>query len=580
MFAAYLNPAIFTMIMLAIPGLGCKARDFNTSKTEGYFKDTSAAEIARHNGQQTIVAEYEPNQDVLLSHELFSTPGFDVNFAKLILEAGAPRIIILLPKNGSESESKLRASFKNGLGTLFNRIAFLRFGEWSRLSNPNQKASDNINRWSRDYGPMGLRTKDGKIKVLDFNYRGTNDLDETVGRELAKYLNIDRIAPPVLFEGGSFMATSTGTCFITNLVFNRNRGVAENPNFVPVSEPQIRGYFKDTAGCTQLHVIGFPIAGLWSEALPDHLDYWTKLVNDNTIIVSEIWEEAISLITPESIQKEDPDNARTAAELKLLADEVKEVSRRSKANLDTKAREFQTLGFRVLRIPQPIPSRSFLTYTNGLIVNKTMINPRYVRSQPHAEYIDSRLFARYEKNVTDALQSVGLSTKWINSDAIIGASGAIHCASMQFPHVTANISTPAASEDPRKHCVISDASGTTNLRQTTSSASSITAVLYSGQSLQISTVGSERHSIEHVGYVHKSVTSCAQTQCQGEVSISDSNPSLLAGSKGANFRQGPHSTERSFGILTNGTRVEVLNNADNGWLRVMYNGSVSTKMCQ
>ncbi len=66
-----------------------------------------------------------------------------------------------------------------------------------------------------------------------------------------------------------------------------------------------------------------------------HIDMWAKLLDDDTIIVSEIVEQTLALF------KDSPKEMAGAREIQTY--------------LNGRAEELATLGFRVQRVPMPLP---------------------------------------------------------------------------------------------------------------------------------------------------------------------------------------------------------------------------------
>ncbi|MCX6230778.1 MAG: agmatine deiminase family protein [Bacteroidetes bacterium] len=249
--------------------------------------------------------------------------------------------------------------------------------------------------WVRDYSANNVYTNDvDSLLLVDWTYNRPRPKDDTLARTLNRYTGIPLYemtqSPNTLVAtGGNFMSDGMGTAFSSKLILNENAsGGGYNQN---LSEAQIDTLAKKYLGIHRY---------IMFETLPydgiHHIDMHTKLLNENTIIFGQY---------PAGTA----DGPQIEANLQYM--------------LSNYNSEFGT-PYKVIRIPMPPdpassnqypPNGSYLTYTNGVFVNKTFLYPTY-----YAQY-DTVVQKIYEKALP------GYNVVGINCNSTISASGAIHC---------------------------------------------------------------------------------------------------------------------------------------------------------
>jgi agmatine deiminase len=240
--------------------------------------------------------------------------------------------------------------------------------------------------WCRDYGQWNGYTSDiDSLKLIDWVYNRPRPQDDQIPVYVAQMFNLplhQAINPPYDFTatGGNFMVDGHGTGFSSKLILNENSGKTE----------------------AQIDTIGKKYMGLRRyikmETLPydgiHHIDMHMKLLDEETILVGQY-----------------PSGVSDGPQIE--------------ANLQYILNNFQTCfgkPYKVVRIPMPPsstgqypPNSSYYTYTNSLIVNKTVIVPIYGFS------LDTTALRIYR----DAMP--GYRVVGINCSSMISASGAVHC---------------------------------------------------------------------------------------------------------------------------------------------------------
>ncbi|QOJ28159.1 MAG: agmatine deiminase family protein [Ignavibacteriales bacterium] len=241
--------------------------------------------------------------------------------------------------------------------------------------------------WVRDYGPWAVYTNDAdSLYLVDWIYNRPRPLDDRVPETFASRYNIPLYQTTVspydfVATGGNFMTDGHGTGFSSRLI------VTENPN---KTEAQIDTIVKRFMGIDRyIKMTVLPYDGI------HHIDMHMKLLDDETLMVGQY---------PAGVS----DGPQIEANLQYVLSNFKTAFGRD---------------FKVVRIPMPpdgsgrYPSSGgqYRTYTNSVIVNKTVIVPTY-----ELKYDTTAL--RIYREAMPGYRVVG-----INCNSIIGQSGAIHC---------------------------------------------------------------------------------------------------------------------------------------------------------
>ncbi|MCX7953730.1 MAG: agmatine deiminase family protein [Bacteroidales bacterium] len=249
--------------------------------------------------------------------------------------------------------------------------------------------------WIRDYGPNSVYTNDvDSLLFIDWVYNRPRPQDDASPQYIANKLNVPlygAIQPPtdLVATGGNWMTDGFGTAFSSKLILDENATVTQY-NQTPKTEQQINDIVNDFLGITRyIKMENLPYDGI------HHIDMHMKLLDEETLLVGEY---------PTGIS----DGPQIEANLNYVINNFNSV--------------FGT-PYRVIRIPMP-PSQSGLwpsqgayyrTYTNSLILNKTILVPTY-----YTKYDTTAL--RIYREAMPGYKVVG-----INAESIISQSGAIHC---------------------------------------------------------------------------------------------------------------------------------------------------------
>jgi len=240
--------------------------------------------------------------------------------------------------------------------------------------------------WCRDYGQWNAYTNSvDSLKMIDWTYNRPRPLDDVIPVYIAQMFNTplhQATTAPYDFvaTGGNFMVDGHGTGFSSRLI------ITENPTH---TEAQIDTIAKKYMGLSRyIKMNTLPYDGI------HHIDMHMKLLDEETLLVGQY-----------------PTGVSDGPQIEL--------------NLQYILNNFQTCfgkPYKVVRIPQPPstsgqypPNSDYFTYTNSLIVNKTVIVPIYGLAQ------DTTALRIYRQSMP------GYRVVGINCTSIIPSSGAIHC---------------------------------------------------------------------------------------------------------------------------------------------------------
>ncbi len=250
--------------------------------------------------------------------------------------------------------------------------------------------------WVRDYGANNVYTNVvDSLLLVDWTYNRPRPKDDTLARTMTKVTGIplyEMTATPnkLVATGGNWMTDGMGNAFSSHLITDENSpsgGYSQN-----LTEADIDTLAKKYLGINRYTFFPtLPYDGI------HHIDMHVKLLDEETML----WGQYPAGIA---------DGPQIEANIQYLL-----------SNYNS------TFGtpYRIKRIPMPPDSAynntwpsttgSYLTYTNGVFVNKTFLYPTY-----YAQY-DSVAQRIYQENLP------GYNVVPINCYQSITSSGAIHC---------------------------------------------------------------------------------------------------------------------------------------------------------
>ncbi|TVR38258.1 MAG: hypothetical protein EA392_10505, partial [Cryomorphaceae bacterium] len=271
------------------------------------------------------------------------------------------------------------------------------------LNNVSIVSADLNSVWIRDYMAHTVYGNEVDDRyMVDWIYNRPRPFDDVIPDVVGNYLDIDvysTTTPPndLMACGGNFMSDGFGRGFSSSLILDENQGGttswgAPYPNHTVA---EINGIYQDYMGVDPFIIMQkLPYDGI------HHIDMHMKLLDEETILVSKY---------PEGVA----DGPQIATNLEMVQN-----------NYTTK----WGTPFKIVEVPAPPdPAVSpqngpypdgngrYLTYTNSVFVNKTVIVPIYY------EQYDTTALRIYEE------QLPGYNIVGINCMGMIGALGAIHC---------------------------------------------------------------------------------------------------------------------------------------------------------
>lgn len=253
--------------------------------------------------------------------------------------------------------------------------------------------------WIRDYAGNTVYTNDvGERALVDWIYNRPRPQDNLLPTYHADYLDIplyvtDTSPNDLVNTGGNFMSDGMGNAFASELILDEND--AGNPYGVSVkSEEQIDEILQNYMGIDSYRKMEvLPYDGI------HHIDMHMKLLDEETILVSKY-----------------PDGVADGPQIE--------------ENIDYITNAFQTPygnEYEIKWIPAP-PSSSgqypdtggaYRTYTNAVIINKTILVPTY---RPE---VDAEALQIWEEAMP-GYKIVGIDVDNAGEN-LINLSGAIHC---------------------------------------------------------------------------------------------------------------------------------------------------------
>lgn len=241
--------------------------------------------------------------------------------------------------------------------------------------------------WIRDYGPNCVYSNEvDSLFIVDWVYNRPRPADDAVPASIANFLNVPLYGTTttpakLVHTGGNYQSNGFGQAFSSKLVLDEN-------NTLTVA--QVDSIMYDFMGINSyIKMNTLPYDGI------HHIDMHFKLLDEETLLVGEY---------PSGVS----DGPQIEANLQYVL-----------SNFTNKYGK----PFKVYRIPMPKNSSGwpsaggdYLTYTNSVILNKTVIVPVYSSGNT------AQALGIYKNAMPKGYSVVG-----INCDQIIQASGALHC---------------------------------------------------------------------------------------------------------------------------------------------------------
>jgi agmatine deiminase len=229
--------------------------------------------------------------------------------------------------------------------------------------------------WIRDHGPFSIYDDD-ELAFIGFNDLATNHGDQDLPQRLAEHWDINYYDfMHIIFDGGNYMVDKHNRLFATDRLYSNNPGIPPN---------HIDTILESYMGIDTIFTFSALSSDYWG-----HLDMQIKLLNDTTFIISTVdtWHADYQIL-----------QNNLAALQAIEHPEGKE--------------------YTIVQIPK---AQNWKTYINSLIVNDAVLVPVY--NDPRDDFA----LQTYADLMPDKV-IIG-----INSNAMIGWEGAIHCITNQIP---------------------------------------------------------------------------------------------------------------------------------------------------
>jgi len=285
--------------------------------------------------------------------------------------------------------------------------------------------------WIRDYGANTVYGSWNDDRVLvDWMYNRPRPDDDVIPDVLGDHMGLDvytTTAEPtdLMNTGGNWMSDGFGTAFASELILEENDGGGSWwTDFPDHSESEIDEIIENFHGVdTYIKMPVLPYDGI------HHIDMHMKLIDESTLLVAEY-----------------PTGVADGPQINANIDYVL-------ANYTTK----WGTPFDVIRIPSPpeqgggYPNQNgwYLTYTNSVFVNKTILLPTYYTAY------DTTAIRIYEEALP-GYEVVGIDCD-NNGSAIISLSGAIHCIThsvgVEDPLMISHLPLPNTEDDQNDYAV-------------------------------------------------------------------------------------------------------------------------------
>jgi len=369
-----------------------------------YFQNLALQKntVARMLMDKTIhprpLAEFEPTFGVAVSEQiLFRESG--VEMVRAIIDAKAKVYIFMT------------ADFKDQVEELFQKKKPFTADELAAIT---QVQLEHESLWLRDFFPVPILRVYPFLPptptFVDFVYRDGNSYDDAAIHQFALAINSSVEHLPIVMDGGNFM-TNGETCVVSEEMADDPESTPREDRVDFVLNEHIPEIFRLALGCRKTEIV--------SQIPHPHVDMFLKFINKETVLVNEIQDRSMALLADAG-----------------LDDKVK--IPKIKAELDRIAKDLSK-SFRVIRVPMPLPVHDiFFTYANSVIVNDTVIIPKYLNPDPtRGTYPDQRYYASYEEEVRKAFQGLGMKPVFLAADDLIKDGGAFHCVTFHLPDLDA-----------------------------------------------------------------------------------------------------------------------------------------------
>jgi agmatine deiminase len=249
-------------------------------------------------------------------------------------------------------------------------------------------ATDRV--WTRDYGPLFVRNREGTLAITDWRFNGWAKYDnwrddDAVPAELSKRLRLRSWKPGLVLEGGSIDVNGRGVLLTTEECL-LSPVQARNPGR---SRTEIERALADYLGVRKTVWLKNGIAG---DDTHGHVDDLARFVNPDTVVIAS------------EPDRSDPNHEPLLENLGLIRKQP----------------------FRVVKLPMPAPvvfagQRLPASYANFYVANALVLVPTF--NDPNDRVALNTLAKLFPDREVVGIHSVEL----------IWGLGALHCMTQQQP---------------------------------------------------------------------------------------------------------------------------------------------------
>lgn len=158
--------------------------------------------------------------------------------------------------------------------------------------------------WLRDTGPIFVKNREGKIKVLGVPFTRYRDIDNPQGRlaavrhqkyikKISQSLGIGIIPADIVLEGGTFDVNGAGVVLLSSILRDRNlhwpQKVLERKILRALGQRKAiwlrQGVAEDPYGFSKI------VNQYWGRGTGGHLDQFVRFANENTVLLAWVSEQ-------------------------------------------------------------------------------------------------------------------------------------------------------------------------------------------------------------------------------------------------------------------------------------------------
>lgn len=376
----FLSISLFFSISLSFAQNDKHLPKWLAKEEQTIIKDFQFRESGVVNAPSTLVrtsAEWEEVEYLVLSWE----DGFK-SILKQIVEAAVKecKVIIAAGNNASGVESYLQSK-----GVDLSKVTILK------------ERTNTI--WIRDFAANTIYSNDvGERALVDWIYNRPRPKDDVLPYAHAKALNIPLYKTTsgkddLVNTGGNFMSDGLGNAFASELILEENRA-GNSYNVSAKSESQIDNIMQRYMGINRyVKMETLPYDGI------HHIDMHMKLLNEETLLVSKY---------PDGIA----DGPQIEENIGYILNNFKSpfgtpyIIKRIDSPKDKNGR-------------YPDSNGSYCTFSNSVIINKTILVPVYRKE------VNEKALNTY-RELMPGYKVIGIDVD-NNGENLIAQSGAIHC---------------------------------------------------------------------------------------------------------------------------------------------------------